>query len=202
MSLCAKVVCIQMDTKLRQLERRWNESGVYDDCKAYAISLQRSGIKTLEVTDGHPEDLLNYFWPKVTYRGIECMDLLSGLDRLGVDAHDRREYDYHQECFLGWLPEQDWIVIGWDAERTEHHECDHNCEEECDERDEDLSFGLARMYYIQPPEPRLLELHGLKGVYMNCKDTVSSLGGFYGCGNGLLRVLKEKYPTMIGLRYD
>jgi len=178
-----------VDVQLRQRERRWRESGTYDDCKTYAISLQRSGVKTLEVVDGHPEDLLNYFWPKVTYRGIDCIELISKLDEHSGDVHG--DYDDAQESFLGWIPEKDWMVIGWDAERTYIHTCSNSCEEECDERDEDLFFGVARMYTV-----------GYKAVMLGCHEQFDEPGGFYGAGNGLLKVLKEKYPSMIGLRYD
>jgi len=178
-----------VDTKLRQLERKWKENGTYNDCKSYAIALQRSGVKTLEVVNGHPEDLLNYFWPKVTYRGMGCIELIYALE--GHSGDVRRDYDYAQECFLGWIPEKDWMVIGWDAERTETHTCSYNCEEECDERDEDLFFGVARLYTV-----------GHNATMLGCHEQLAEPGGFYGCGSGLLKVLKEKYPSMIGLRYD
>jgi len=189
-----------MDTQLRKLERRWKENNTYEDCKAYANALKRSGVKSLEVTDGHPEDLLSQFWPEVTYRGMNCIDLIFKLDEHSTDVHG--DYDYAQECFLGYIPPskgsdperdtKDYMIIGWDAETTELHECSYSCEEECDERDEDLFFGVAKIYTVSP-----------NATHVHCNQTLAEPSGFYGHrSNSLLKVLKTRYPSMIGLRYD
>jgi hypothetical protein len=171
-----------MDSKVRNLQRQWVKSGDTDSRKAYTQSLKRSGVDTLEITDGWPEEVLSDYWPQQTYKGIDAIELLFELDACWSPlAATFEEIDYMQECYMGYVPSKDFFVIGWD----------------CDEQREEgwVSVGRASVVNFS----NIKGIHEVKnGVLIK---TYTLLGGFYG-GHHLYKIIQKDYPDLVGLRYD
>ena len=137
---------------------------------------------SIELTDlKFTQEQISREWPNVTYHGVNCVDLLMDMEGDTAPKVD------NQECFLGWLPDKDLFIIGFDVwgEEDDYDVFDVR---------EDYFGGLARLVKAKK------RLSG--GFNFESVKTIEEVGGFYNGDKGLLSILERLYPGMIGLRYD
>ena len=76
------------------------------------------GQAPLEITEpGVTEAQISDAWPNVLYRGQDVMDLMYD-DRTMAAAEDALAPDGYfegQEAYLGWVPDQDVFIMGFDV---------------------------------------------------------------------------------------
>jgi hypothetical protein len=175
-----------MDHEIRQLVRAWQSSGSEDDLRKLITVYKRIGVRGLQlsgflpgperlsvdVMQGYPEDIYQFFWPSVTYKGKSLLDLMFDFEgRVSPMVQGLAEDG--QEVFLGWWPSEGYFIMGWDMESSEGE-------------------SYAAVFSFDHPHdqhPGLVGLH----AYHTRHDL------FY---PGMLEELRIRYPGMIGLRYD
>jgi len=185
-----------MDFHLEQLKRNWLQSGDYHDLQAYVRGLRRAGYTQLEVLDGWPEQVLGQFWPDVTYKGLNCVDLLTRIDELRNPEQEIEDCTDAQECYMGYIPSLDWIVVGWDA-WFEPEDLGWYSDEDDDQADpEPEMYGYAQAYQVNRPQ------YGSEPFYLQDQQIFRMPGGFYRRPRPLYERIRETYPDLIGLRYD
>lgn len=115
-------------------------------------------------------------WPDVTYRGRDLLKLYTEI----ADHFVPVETSDSSDVFLGWLPDKDVFIMGWDVWRDVDSLCGHEHDDE--------AGALAK--YIRVHSDGSLE----DVRFVESYDDL-----FY---RGLLDALEAEHPGMIGLRYD
>lgn len=68
-----------------------------------------------EITTATPQELHDA-WPEVSYRGQAFFDdFYAELERLEARVFQRSDFQDRQEVYVGYLPETDEFLVGWDA---------------------------------------------------------------------------------------
>ncbi len=144
---------------------------------------------------------VNEAWPEVTYRGENVFKMFyeDELDRHLQkelfeelkEHHDIRSID-GQESYLGYVPEEDFFVMGWDLWAEVKNDW-HNWQE-----DEDDEYGEEEYYQEESIENMMvckIEQGGPEEWYM--LDIPA--GRMYPNG---IKALHDKYPGTVDVRLD
>jgi len=173
-----------MDRRLRELERTWKSSQAYDDLVAWARGLRRTGVTTLEITEGWPEALITNYWPSITYKGIDPLDIIATADAALSPVNES------QEVYLGWLPSKDQFIIGWDVWFPEDDFYDEDEDE--DDAPGGGSGSIATFFTLGISEEGSICIE-------HSHRTIDGSALFY---SDMLQYLRRQLPDLIGLRYD
>lgn len=153
-------------------------------------------MSTFEITDTKNmsiEDATNviseHYHDKLTYKGIEFFDsiYMSAIINIAERELNPNNGD-GQESYLGYLPEEDIFISGWDTWENDYYD---------DELDEyrsngNSSYFIGNVAYIKIDESGnafIVKIDGCAGDMM------------YG-RNGSLEHLKAKHKNLIDIRLD
>lgn len=166
-----------------------------------AIKRKLAGKNSLEVSNfpGTNKDLekaAEQVWPSVTYKGEDIVKFIQTMDAKIIRANvgnTWQDYDYMQECYLGYDIKKDIMYMGFDTEKTEvdteyEYEWDDVLSEEVEVEVEveNEYFGWA-LYAIK------------NGKFEEVESSLTLHGKFFYGGGGLKMAKKL---GLAGLRYD
>ena len=144
-----------------------------------SLNEQRAGGSTVELTQGPDRREISDAWPQgVTYKGENVFETFYELAGQGVhDAEDwiaREGYNDGQEVYLGYDPQSDNFVMGFDAFYDDYDT-------------EFLGSEMEGVLVLLDPRGRALE-------------TITSVpGGMYPQG---LKAVRSAMPQIIDVRLD
>lgn len=138
---------------------------------------QLTGISNISQVTNNLEDLV--------YNGVEFFNSIY-MQKLVVFASEKLNIgELGQECYLGYVPEQDLFISGWDT-----------WEDECYDEEEQL---YANGSGDKTPEGCVALIKFINDEFIVI-DTLGYGGEkFY---KNKYKQMKEKYPTLIDIRLD
>lgn len=143
---------------------------------------------------------LNRAWPNITYKGTPLHSMSRGYPFQSV-ADQQVTYDEFQEVYMGYVPDKDLFVVGYDVWLPED-----DWEEE--DWDEDEEWGaLPGGGYRAASSRKKADMEAqavvikFDGQRARATDVIYGPGGFYGRGGGY-KAVKRKFPNIIDLRLD
>lgn len=126
------------------------------------------------------EKLISAAWTEgVEYRGLNIYKVLYTTDAIWQESITRHIPDDHQECYLGYIADEDRFLVGFD---TWPFEGDGYCEEADEGSYSVVSFKLHPSGFLTNIEP-VPEMEPM--FYKNNR-----------------RVLRERHPTLYDIRLD
>lgn len=121
-------------------------------------------------------------WPETTFNGHSVLGEVYKASHVFDSWFDDRNYAF-QEVYLGYLPETDQFIIGWDVWPPE------------DEKDLESTFSGGFMLF------EVWEKNGKLRAHSEEKKPEIDYRGFYG-PNGMYNHLKKQFPGLVDIRLD
>jgi hypothetical protein len=139
-------------------------------------------LELRNITDSTPKNAASLAWVDVTYDGASVFEVVYQSDAIW-EATAELVTEENQECYLGYITDQDRFIVGFDTWEAE--------DDGFGWRDPDKGNKASVLSFV---------LH--QGKIIDVRSVSGMNPMFYGTGNSNLKMLHERFPTLFDIRLD
>lgn len=160
------------------------------------MTFEITNTKGMDVKQAE-DKIRKHFPDDLTYRGVEFFESVYMKGIISAAARALAVTKYDQESYLGYLPDEDVFISGWDTVGSDEDDDDSNYYS----NEEDVARGS---YVLLKPTDKFSE--------DNVKFQDEVIGGdaglsFYTRGSGYggvsaYKALKKEFPNLVDIRLD